>query len=112
MDKGELKQKIEAEIANLDASIPGLRESARPVELDQSSVGRLSRMDAIAAQAVNKRSLTSAETKLIHLKQALLKVDNEEFGQCAECDEPINPKRILAVPESPHCIKCAQSKGS
>jgi len=109
MDKKELERKIHDKIEEIEKSLPTLKASAQPVSLDEP-IGRLSRMDAIGAQAVNKRVYKANLEKLSQLRRALTEINNEDFGLCAECEEPIHFKRILAVPESPYCINCASKK--
>ncbi len=85
-------------------------ESAAVVELDQSRLGRLSRMDAMQAQAMAKASGNRRQAMLLKIKAALKRIDDDEFGLCRECDETINPKRLAFDPTALCCIKCA-SKG-
>jgi len=82
-------------------------ESAAVVELDQSKVGRLSRMDAMQAQAIAKASSQRRATMLRDIEAALKRIDDGEYGLCADCDEPINPKRLEFDPTAMRCIECA-----
>jgi DnaK suppressor protein len=81
--------------------------SAAVVELDQSKVGRLSRMDAMRAQAMAKASSNRRQTMLTKITAALKRIDNGDYGFCRECEEPINPKRLEFDPTAIHCIGCA-----
>lgn len=47
-------------------------------------------------------------TAAIQLNAALERVDNGTYGICRECREPINPRRIEAVPAAVMCIACQQ----
>jgi len=82
-------------------------ESASIVELDQTKVGRLSRMDAMQAQAMAKASAQRREQMLRRIETALRRIDDGEYGFCKECDEPINPKRLEFDPTVTLCIECA-----
>ena len=82
-------------------------ESAAVVELDQSKVGRLSRMDAMQAQAMAKASGQLREATLQRITAALKRIDDGDFGLCRNCDEPINPKRLEFDPTATLCIDCA-----
>jgi len=82
-------------------------ESAAVVELDQSKVGRLSRMDAMQAQAMAKASRQRREVTLQHITAALKRLDEGDFGLCLKCDEPINPKRLDFDATATLCIDCA-----
>lgn len=82
--------------------------SSGTVHLDQQSVGRLSRMDAMQSQELAKAGKERAECQLKMITAALARIDNDEFGECRECGEPINPKRLEIDPTSLHCIECAR----
>ena len=82
-------------------------ESAAVVELDQSKVGRLSRMDALQAQAMAKASSNRRQNMLVKITAALKRVDEGDFGLCRECEQPINPKRLDFDPTAIYCIDCA-----
>lgn len=82
-------------------------ESAAVVELDQSKVGRLSRMDAMQAQAMAKASSNRRQAMLVKITAALKRIDDGDYGLCRDCEEPINPKRLEFDPTSIYCIECA-----
>ena len=107
MKRDELEEEIKKQIKEIEANIDGLKEGAKPVALD-TSIGRLSRMDAMGTQAVNKKTYESAKMRLDTLKRALTNIHSDTFGLCAECEEEIDPKRLLAMPESLLCIECAK----
>ena len=95
--------------AELEAVAEAGDESAAIVELDQSKVGRLSRMDAMQAQAMSKASAERREQMLRRIDAALVRVENDDYGICQECGEPINPKRLEFDPTVTLCIDCASS---
>ena len=84
-------------------------ESSQVVELDQARVGRLSRMDAMQAQAMSQASARRREVTLKNITAALERIDKGEFGLCRSCEEPINPKRLEFDPTALLCIECAQN---
>ena len=85
-------------------------ESAAVVELDQSKVGRLSRMDAMQAQAMAKASGQRREAMLRNIEAALKRIDDGDYGLCRVCDEPINPKRLEFDPTALRCIECESKR--
>ena len=98
-----LREELVAERQEGDAA-------SRTVELDQSRVGRLSRMDALQAQAM---SVAAQERRTLHLRQidaALQRIADEEFGDCLDCGEPIAPERLEFDPAAPLCIGCASAR--
>ncbi len=84
------------------------KEAAQTVELDQSRVGRLSRMDALQAQAMSIESGRRRNIKLKRIDAALKRIDKDEFGLCIKCEEEINPRRLEVDPTAPLCIDCAR----
>ena len=96
----QLREELES-----DAATSG--DSAAVVELDQSKVGRLSRMDAMQAQAMAQASGQRREAMLRNIEAALIRIDDGSYGLCRDCDEPINPKRLEFDPTALRCIDCA-----
>ena len=84
-------------------------QAEQTVELDQTRVGRLSRMDAMQAQAMAKASGQRREAMLRNIDAALKRIDDGDYGLCRDCEEPINPKRLEFDPTALRCIDC-QSK--
>ena len=83
------------------------RESTKAVDLDQSSVGRLSRMDAMQSQAMALETKRRRKIELTRIDAALERIDDEEFGYCASCEEEINKRRLEIDPANPFCVSCA-----
>ncbi len=108
-EKSALREKIIAELDVLGRTIEKLKEASKPVAPD-NSLGRLTRMEAISAKGVSEASLANARGRKNNLKLALTKLDDQDFGLCAECEEEIPLKRIMFLPESILCVKCAGSK--
>jgi len=81
--------------------------SSATVELDQSSVGRLSRMDAMQQQAMAKSSQQRAQSALTRIEAALRRCDDGSYGDCLGCGEPIDPRRLELDPAATLCIGCA-----
>lgn len=85
------------------------RESRNPVTLDQQSVGRLSRMDALQGQAMALETNRRREAEIKRIDAALERLDSGDYGYCLSCDEPIAPKRLEFDPATPTCVDCAGS---
>ena len=82
-------------------------EAAAVVELDQTKVGRLSRMDAMQAQAMAQASVQRRDMMLRQIDAALKRIDDDEYGYCRDCGEPIDPRRLEVDPTALLCIACA-----
>ena len=96
----ELKQELEL------ASAMGAQARAT-VALDQQSIGRLSRMDAIQQQAIANAQETRRQHDLTRIDMALRLLAEGGYGCCAHCGEDIAPKRLQIDPLATLCIRCA-----
>ena len=85
------------------------KDATRPVDLDQSSVGRLSRMDAMQSQAMAQENARRRKVQLVRIEAALERIEVEEYGYCAVCDKEINMRRLEVDPATPFCVFCASA---
>ena len=81
-------------------------EAAGTVTLDQSKVGRLSRMDALQAQQMAQETARRRQIQLQKIDSALRRMDAREYGYCLICDEEIVLARLKFDPATTRCIKC------
>ena len=70
-------------------------QSAATVELDQSRVGRLSRMDAVQSQAMFQETNRRRDIELLKIDSALERIEMKRFGDCLACDEEIALNRLV-----------------
>ena len=98
------REEVQAELRALS---DGARDSRKPVELDQSKVGRLSRMDAMQDQAMAQESERRRAGELQRIEAALARLKAGEYGYCVRCDEEIAPARLNLDPAVATCINCA-----
>ncbi len=94
----------QAELKALEEEAAGWSDT---VELDQQSVGRLSRMDAMQQQEMAQAEARRRASDLVRIDIALKRMDEDEYGWCAECGEPIAYKRLEIDPAAALCIGCA-----
>jgi DnaK suppressor protein len=80
---------VERELAELTAASEATAAARAPVELDQQSVGRLSRMDAMQARELAEESERRRRTRMVRLSAALSRMADGSFGECQECGEMI-----------------------
>ena len=85
-------------------------QAEQTVELDQTRVGRLSRMDAMQAQAMSKETGRRRRQKLIQIEAALRRIDENDYGICQECGEEIATARLEFDPTMLLCIECASAR--
>lgn len=82
-------------------------EARKTVELDQQSVGRLSRMDAMQGQAMAEAQERKRRSDLVRIELAQRRMSDGEYGFCTECGDEIAPKRLEIDPFAERCISCA-----
>lgn len=105
-ERSQLKEKILATITETEERIAQLEEATRPIA-PENAIGRVSRMDAINNKSVAEASLRTAQRKLNSLKTALHKIDDPDFGTCSRCGQPIPSARLMFMPQSSRCVRCA-----
>ncbi|MEJ2275790.1 MAG: TraR/DksA family transcriptional regulator [Woeseiaceae bacterium] len=93
--------------AELESVADTVAAASETVELDQSKVGRLSRMDAMQGQAMAQASKERRKQQLQLINAALQRIDDDEFGYCQRCGESIDPRRLAFDPTALLCIDCA-----
>jgi DnaK suppressor protein len=108
--KAELKTTIMGKIDILKADITAFKSITKPVSPD-NAIGRLTRMEAISSKSINEAALEKAKSTMANLERALARIDDPDFGLCRECEEPIAPARLMALPETELCIRCAERMG-
>ena len=83
------------------------KDSRAPVELDQQSVGRLSRMDAMQQQSMDIAREERRQHRLKVITAALDRLENDDYGYCLACGEDIPYKRLMADPATTRCVGCS-----
>lgn len=109
MNKGEvekLRKKLLGLKLELQHDEETLKETSEPVELDQTRVGRLSRMDAMQSQQMALETVRRRKDHLTRIEGALQRIDSDEYGYCFICDEEIDIRRLLVDPSSTRCMEC------
>ena len=91
----------------LTVAIEGETESSKIVAVDQSTMGRLSRMDALQLQAMTQETKLRHEEGLRNIFSALSRIDSGDYGYCLKCDELISTARLEVDPAASLCINCA-----
>ena len=103
----EFKALLEQRLIDLQALDSATEQSRKPVELDQQSIGRLSRIDAMQQQAMSFASQGRRHDERRLIQATLSRIADGEFGWCAGCGEAIAPRRLAIDPTTATCIHCA-----
>ena len=110
MDKqilDELRQKLIKTKIELQQQELEFKSDANPVQLDQSKVGRLSRMDAMQIQQMAVEASRRRQEQLTKIETTFKRMETEDYGYCLVCDDEINIRRLQLDPTHTHCIECA-----
>ena len=106
IDKEALATLLAQQIALTRDKIAGYEAASAPVSPDDA-IGRVSRMDAINNKSVVEAALRTARTKLDRLLLMQDNIDHPRLGLCQRCGRPIPVGRVVLMPESPFCVRCA-----
>ncbi|QDA36297.1 TraR/DksA family transcriptional regulator (plasmid) [Paracoccus liaowanqingii] len=98
--------RLKLELSQLEKASGDTVEARKPVELDQQSVGRLSRMDAMQNQAMASAVDVRRHARIGAIHAALARIDTGEFGTCEDCGDPIPVKRLELDPTFTRCVGC------
>ncbi len=93
------------ELVELSRISQGQRDA---VELDQSSVGRVSRIDAIQNQEMALANARTRQAEQQRIAAALKRIEAGDYGYCIACGEDIALRRLQSDPSLATCIACAK----
>lgn len=85
------------------------KESTETVVLDQTKLGRLSRMDALQAQQMAQETTRRRQLQLQRIDSALQRLETGDYGYCFICGDEISAARLAFDPASTRCIGCMDS---
>ena len=112
----EQREEVHADLlalkSQLETCLADAGGTTKTVELDQSTQGRLSRMDAMQRQEMAKAERRRAQVRLERVQAVLESYEDPEvdFGGCRDCGEPIPLPRLKALPDALFCVPCAQNR--
>lgn len=87
------------------------REGEKPVAVD-SSIGRLTRMDALQQQSMAQATGEKGAVRLRQIAAAIGRMDKGTYGDCLGCEEPIPLARLKVRPEATLCVVCQTARES
>lgn len=108
LDLARFREKLLARREGLSAEDQMSAGDRAPVTLEQDSVGRLSRIDAMQVQAMALAQARRRQSERAAIDAALIRIDESEFGYCLKCGEDIAPARLEHNPAFTTCIECAK----
>ncbi len=111
VDTAYWRERLERALRALEEQSASTREDRAPVQLDQQTFGRLARMDAMQRREMAAASERRRQVEVMRLRDALKRLDDDEFGWCAQCGERIADARLQVDPATRLCIDCASRGG-
>lgn len=100
----DIKQKLTSErellIQKLKGNDLSVDDSETPDPVDLA-VRNYSKNVALAVSENESRQLTQID-------EALLRIEDDEYGLCQNCEKAINPKRLAAIPWARYCLDCQE----
>jgi len=103
----QIRKTLETERDGLLQASEAAVDERRPVELDQQSVGRVSRMDALQVQAMAQAVEARRQGRVHRIEEALQRIAHGDYGYCTQCGEEIPAKRLAIDPTNERCVHCA-----
>lgn len=103
----ELTSALAAILAKLERSMRVTEAAMEPVQLDQSAVGRLSRIDSLQNQGLTRNLQAREQARLGQVAGAMQRLEEGTYGCCTECGTEVPFERLQVFPETPTCAGCA-----
>lgn len=106
------RERLAVLMAQAEGDLALAQESAGTVELDQSSVGRLSRMDAMQQQAMAQASIQRLAVRKRRIAAAQDRVASGTYGRCCECGGGVEVERLARDATTLFCAECQAERDS
>lgn len=104
---GRFRRRLEQMLDELTLLRESSADHRASVQLDQQSVGRISRIDAMQNQQIALAADRQRQSQIARIRRALSNLDQDCFGHCVKCGDEISEGRLEADPAAHLCIKCA-----
>jgi DnaK suppressor protein len=102
-----VREELMRSLNKLERSLKISGQSARPRDLEQDTVGRLSRIDAIQNAGLTANLEERERAQLRQVLEALRRLEEGTYGACSACGRSIPFERLLVFPETLACTACA-----
>ncbi|MFG1488609.1 TraR/DksA family transcriptional regulator [Oceanospirillum sp. HFRX-1_2] len=104
MDIQAIKDKLSAELESLTSRLNHIERDVSQSHSSDSAEQAQERENDEVLDEIGNETLHSIE----QIKSALKRIDEGEYGICEKCGDEIAPERLLILPESTFCVKCAE----
>jgi DnaK suppressor protein len=102
----QLRQDLLRTLARIERSIKTNGNGNGAADLDQTCVGRLSRIEALQNQGLTQGFKDREQIQLQQILDALVRFENGTYGTCRTCQVAIPFERLMVFPETRTCTFC------
>lgn len=100
------EERLKRRLADVNDTLRQSADAQDAVKLDQTSVGRLSRMDAMQQQATRLGLREELQREKRRVEAALARIRGGLYGICCACEQEMSVERLQANPAAPFCMDC------
>jgi DnaK suppressor protein len=104
LEMREFRRVLEAKYEELSSSA-----SNRDEIVVETTADEIDRLQQQLSRDMAVRNLDRTSVLLKNIRAALGRIEEEIYGVCLRCDEPIPEKRLKAVPWASHCLVCQET---
>ncbi len=108
-ERNALSLVLDENIAALKKELVDLEEQLQPITPD-CSLGDLLRSEMMCNQEVLQRRYETAKKRYNRLKYTKSKCNDDNYGLCEICEDEIALQRLMIMPETRYCIRCASER--
>ena len=105
-----IRKEIQKALSQTKEELQALQKQLQPI-VPECAIGTLSRFEMMHDQERIHSAYLLVKKRHEALIHALEHLDSPDFGRCEVCDEPIKIERLLAIPETRMCVRCASEAG-
>lgn len=98
----EIAKVLTARLSELRAHVAKVsREMHKPLSADsEDQATELENQEAL--EVIHR----TEATEILQIEAALKRISEGTYGTCAKCGQPIDPRRLKALPTAATCISC------
>ncbi len=86
-----------------DAELDALRSAERDPEFEEGAQSEHEQFTLSRLSETQRREIAQIDA-------AIERIDAGEYGVCIDCEQPIDPRRLAALPYALLCTDCAQHR--
>jgi DnaK suppressor protein len=75
----------------------------------EATADEMDRLQQQVSREVAVRNLDNTSKLLKSVQAALDRIEDEIYGVCLRCEEPIAEKRLKAIPWASYCVRCQEA---